>query len=184
MIKVIILYGTRYGSTEEISNELAKVLEENGLETTLVNLEETKRQNLPDLNEFNGILLGSSIKIGKWTKSVRKFVKKFSDELKSKQNTLGVFVSCGDGGNPDKREQARTKYIKKYLDEYGIDAHMIEAFGGVLDLTEDSNIGKIAKKMMAMAAAEEPSIKPNEKNDMRDWDRIRTFGKKFCELLG
>ncbi|TXT53293.1 MAG: hypothetical protein BAJALOKI1v1_2540002 [Promethearchaeota archaeon] len=183
MAKVLILYGTRFGSTEEIAQELGKVLNENEIDTQIINLETTKRKDLPNLDEFTGILLGSSIKIGKWTKNARKFLKKFAEKLKSKKDGLGVFVSCGDGGNPEKREQARTNYIKKKLDSNNINAVMIEAFGGKLDLTEDSKLGNMAKKMIMMAAAEDPNIKPNDPNDLRDWDRIREFGKQYCDLI-
>ncbi len=183
MKKVLILYGTRYGSTEEISQELAKVLEDNDIETQLINLETSKKSDIPSLDEFDGILLGSGIQIGKWTKNARKFVKKYADELKSKENMLGVFVSCGDGGNPEKREQAKNNYIKKVIEPYNINAGMLEAFGGVLDLTEDSKLGGFSKKMLMMAAKEDPNIKPNDKNDLRDWDRITGFGKKFSDLI-
>lgn len=183
MKKVLIIYGTRWGSTEEISQELAKILNENGIETELLNLETTKKRDYPSLGKYDGILLGSGIKIKKWTKNARKFLKKYADELKTKANTLGVFVSCGDGGIPEKREEAREKYIKDVLNSYGINATTHEAFGGVIDLTEGSKMGKISVKMMNLAAKDDPMLKANEKNDTRDWDRIKAFGSDFCKLI-
>jgi len=183
MKKVLIIYGTRWGSTEEISQELASILKENEIETELLNLETRKKRDYPSLEEYDGILLGSGIKIKKWTKSSRKFLKKYADELKSKPKTLGVFVSCGDGGIPEKREEAKEKYIKEVLDDYEIDADIYEAMGGVIDLTEDSRMGKFSIKMMNIAAQDDPKLDANEKNDTRDWDRIKEFGKNFCDLL-
>lgn len=183
MNKVLILYGTRWGSTEEIAQELANILNENDIEVDLINLETTKKRNYPSLDDYDGILFGSGIKIKKWTKSARKFLKKYADELKAKQNALGIFVSCGDGGIPEKREEAKKKYIKDMLDSYDINASMHEAFGGVIDLTEGSKMGKMSVKMMNLAAKDDPLLEANEKNDTRDWDRIKAFGRDFCRIL-
>jgi menaquinone-dependent protoporphyrinogen oxidase len=183
MKKVLIIYGTRWGSTEEISQKLANILNEEGIEAELLNLETTKKRDYPSLDGYDGILLGSGIKIKRWTKSARKFLKKYADELKEKPNALGVFVSCGDGGIPEKREQAKEEYIKSMLDKYEVEADIYEAMGGMIDLTEDSKMGKFSIKMMNMAAQDDPDLKANDKNDTRDWDRIKEFGKNFCALL-
>ncbi|TFF97662.1 MAG: hypothetical protein EU547_03720 [Promethearchaeota archaeon] len=183
MKKVLILYGTRWGSTEEISQELADILNEKDINAEILNLETTKTSKYPALDEYDGILIGSGIKIKKWTKSARKFLKKYADELNSKSNTLGVFISCGDGGIPEKREHARKEYIESLLDKYNVDADIYEAFGGTIDLTEDSKLGKFSLKMMNMAAQDDPDLKANDKNDTRDWERIKEFGRNFCEIL-
>jgi len=183
MKKVLLVYGTRYGSTEEISNKIKEVLQKNDIDVDLINLEDRKLKNLPSLEEFDGIMIGSSIKIGKMTKNVRKFLKKYADKLKNKTNLIGVFVSCGSAGDPAERPKARKEYIESVLEKYGIDADMYEAFGGVLDLTEDSNLGFVSKKMMAAAAKDDESLTAGEKNDTRDWEFISSYAKSFCDSL-
>lgn len=183
MKKVLLVYGSRYGSTAEISERIGEILEDNGMDVELINLEEIKLKNLPKLEDFDGILVGSGIKINKMTKSVRKFLSKFTDILKKKENTLGVFVSCMMASNPEERPKARNDYIKKVLEDNDIDVAMLEAFGGVLDLTEDSNLGGFSKKIMEKMAEEDPKLTPGSKNDGRDWDVITNFAEEFCNLL-
>ncbi|TFF92647.1 MAG: hypothetical protein EU543_05285 [Promethearchaeota archaeon] len=183
MKKVLLLYGTRYGSTAEISERIKVVLKENDIEVETVNLDEIKLKNLPSLEEFDGILIGSGIKISKMTKNVRKFLSKFADNLKKKKNTLGIFISCLMANNAEERPKARDDYIKKVLEENGIEVAMLEAFGGVLDLTEDSNLGGFSKKMMEKMAEDDPNLIPGTKNDGRDWDLITKFAEEFCALI-
>jgi len=48
--KVLVAYGSRYGCTEEVSQEIAKVLEKSGLSVSLFNLESSNR--LPKLRNM------------------------------------------------------------------------------------------------------------------------------------
>jgi menaquinone-dependent protoporphyrinogen oxidase len=150
--KVLIAYGSRYGSTEEIAGAMAHILEKEGLEPQLLNLEQTKQQQWPSLTPFDSVLVGSGIRISRWTRSATKFLNKHADEiktLKSKGLVVGVFVSCGLASTPGKQEEARQKYVGKILDEVGIsdavDAY--EAFGGVYDLSTSSRMGFLDKRM-------------------------------------
>ncbi|MFO7794722.1 MAG: flavodoxin domain-containing protein [Promethearchaeati archaeon] len=183
MKRVLLLYGTRYGSTAEISNKIKEILIKNDIEVEVINLDDVKIKNLPPIEDFNGILIGSGIKINKMTKSVRKFLSKFADTLMKEKNTLGIFISCLMANNPEDRPKARNDYIKKVLEENGIEVAMLEAFGGVLDLTENSNLGGFSKKMMEKMAEDDPNLTPGTKNDGRDWDLITKFAEDFCTLI-
>lgn len=181
MKRVLLIYGTRYSSTKEISQEIEKVLKEKNIEVNAFNLAEEK--DIPSLDEFDGLLIGSGIKMGKMTKNVRKFVDKNEDTLRNRKNILGLFISCGTAGEAGKREKAKKDYIDKFLKDKNIEADMEEAFGGVFDLSEDSNLGFLSKKVLKMTAKEDPNITPGEKNDQRDWEFIREFADKFCNKL-
>lgn len=181
MTEVLLVYGSRYGSTKEIAEKIGDIFLQNDIDIDLVNLEETKLKDLPPFSAFDGVMIGSGIKINKITKSVKKFLKKKADDLKD--NYFGFFVSCMTANKAEDRPKARKKYIEDVLSEYDINADMYEAFGGVLDLTEDSNLGGIIKKMMEKMAEEDPNIKLGERNDGRDWELIINFANKFCDSI-
>lgn len=92
---VLIAYGTRFGSTEEISREIAKILESKRLVTQLLDLKSTKEKDWVSLESFDGVLVGSGIKIGKWMKEPKKFLKNHREEFKKRKKILGLFVSSG-----------------------------------------------------------------------------------------
>ena len=84
MSKILILYGTRYGATKEISDEIEKVIQEKGIATESYNLKEVNLKNIPPLDQYDGIIIGTGIKMGMWTKSVKSFIQKRKKELKHK----------------------------------------------------------------------------------------------------
>ena len=91
MSKVLILYGTRYGTTKEISEEIEKVIQDNGIKTESFNLNEVKLKEIPPLDHYDGIIIGTGIKMGMWTKTVKNFVQKREAELK-KLHWVSMFV--------------------------------------------------------------------------------------------
>jgi menaquinone-dependent protoporphyrinogen oxidase len=60
--KVLILYGTRHGATESTSEEIAKVLQGEGLEVKVVNAE---KEQVKDISTFDLIVVGSGMQMGK-----------------------------------------------------------------------------------------------------------------------
>ena len=74
--KVLIFFGSRYGGTEGIAEKMAEVLKEKGVTATVFDLKKTSQSEPPDLCAYDGILIGSGIKVGQWTKDVKEFVPK------------------------------------------------------------------------------------------------------------
>lgn len=182
--KVLIAYGTRYGSTEEISQEIAKTLNEKGLEPELYNLGIGKSKNWPQLDDFDGVIIGTSLKINAWKKQVKSFLDKNKTDFKNK--ILGVFT-CGAYaiGEPS---EAKEDIAKRLRENHELEAVIYDAFGGVLDFSEDSKLGKagrLALKAAALALQKEKGIEIDKSscNDFRDWDKIRSFTESFAEKL-
>lgn len=182
--KVLIAYGSRFGCTEEVSKEIAKILKEEGIDSHLLNLRKTKPKKWPSIEEFDGILVGSGIRIMKWTKESKKFLEMYKKEINERKS--GLFVCCALAATD--QAQAKRDYLEKAIDELGIAPDIYDAFGGVLDFSESSNMGFLDKKMLKMAAKamEEEAGLPLEddaKNDFRDWDQIRNFAEKVAALV-
>jgi len=190
--KVLIAYGSRYGSTAEIARAMADALEKEGVDAQLLDLEQTKEKQWPSLASFDGLLVGSGIKIGRWTRQATKFLKTHADEirtLKSKGLVVGVFVSCGLASTPGKHDEALQTYVEKSLNDVGIPGvvDVYDAFGGVYDLSPSSPMGFLDKRMLSMGAKQMSSdgvtVEQGERNDLRDWDQIRAFTENFAQLV-
>ena len=65
--KVLIVYGSRFGSTEEISINFKQTLEDSGFIVDLINLK-SKNNKIPNIDNYSGVLIGSGIHIARWTK--------------------------------------------------------------------------------------------------------------------
>lgn len=185
MAQVLLLYGTRYGTTKEISDEIEKIIQEKGFETESYNLNDISVKDIPPLDKYDGVILGSGIKINRWTKAAKKFLNKRISELKTMQNTMGLYVCCGEAAKKSDIKGAIEKYITAKLEDTGFKPSLIDAFGGAYDLREGSAIKGMTRKIVIGIMQKEEGIEnPDRKmHDFRDWGQIKAFATKFIELL-
>ena len=185
MKKILLLYGTRYGTTKEISDEIEKIIQEKGFETESYNLNDINVKDIPPLDKYDGAILGSGIKINRWTKAAKKFLNKRKSELKTIQDKMGVYVCCGEAAKKPNINSAKEKYIIAKLEDIGLKPSLIDAFGGAYDLREGSAIKGMTRKIVIGIMQKEEGIEDPEGklHDFRDWEQIKAFTSKFVDLL-
>ena len=184
--KVLIAYGTRTGCTEEISQRLADIFKQKGFSTDLLNLGEVKSKKWPPLSNYNGIIVGSSIRATMWTKGVKSFLNKNKEELQNKEQKFGMFTVGLYAVTAV--EESKVMILDKLKEKHDLEADLHDAFGGMMDLSEDSPMGKATKSIMKAAAKgmqEDMGLEFDKEgcNDFRDWDRIAKFTESFSDLL-
>ena len=138
MNKALIVYGTRYGAAASTSEEIAKILRQDGMETRVVN---AKQEKIRDVTDYSLIVVGSGIQINKWTSEPEKFLKKFQKELATKQ--VAQFVCCGSASQatttpPDDAAKAKTKYLDAKAVQYHLQPVALGFFGGVYNYNKTS----------------------------------------------
>ena len=138
--KALIVYGTRYGATASTSEDIAEVLQQEGLDVRVVN---AKKDKVQDITEYELVIVGSGIQIGKWTKEPEKFLKKYRKELA--KNKVALFVCCGSTEPLDEKEEksksienARTKYLEEKVVKYNLQPVSLGLFGGVYNFNKMS----------------------------------------------
>lgn len=182
--KVLIAYGSRYGCTKEISHEIAKFLEEEGFQTQLFDLRTVREDKWPSIAEYDGVVIGTGIRVGYWTKEAKKFLKRNKALFKSHQKALGVFVSCGYAADPKMYSKAKEEFIEPILGKIGIEPDLCDAFGGVFDFSNSSPVGYLDKKILRWGARDLcMAIEFDSRNDYRNWEQIRRYGKEFTEAV-
>jgi len=183
-LKTLIVYGTRYGATAGTSEEIAKVLRDEGFDVRVVN---AKEEQVDDISEYKLIIVGSGMKIDRWTKEPEKFLKKFKKELATKK--VAVFVSSGTHPifehekNTEAMERAQRKYLKEKAEKYSLNPIDMTIFGGVLNFNK---MGWMARKTVGQLwrKFEEAGFeKKNGVYDTRDWNAIRSWTKELARKL-
>jgi menaquinone-dependent protoporphyrinogen oxidase len=183
MTKALIVYGTRYGATSSTSEEIAKILHQEGLETRLVNAKEEK---VKDITEYDLVIVGSGILMDRWTGEPEDFLKKFQKQLSNKK--VALFVCCGSAtdtqvkadGKPSPAERGRKKYLEEKAAKYNLQTVALGLFGGVYNYNKEP---WYAKKAMEM---DRPRIQATYKEiepgiyDTRDWTAIRTWARELA----
>jgi menaquinone-dependent protoporphyrinogen oxidase len=186
MTKALIVYGTRYGATAMTSEEIADVFRQEGLDVRVVNLKDEK---VKDISEYDLVLVGSGIRIKKWTKEPEKFLKKYQKELANKKTA--IFISCGAKYPLDEKadveteiEYARTKYLEGKAAKYNLQPIALGLFGGVYNFNK---MGWFFRKTLSAVKPqlEEAGVKQTEPGlyDTRDLDAIRNWAKELAQTV-
>ena len=186
MTKALIVYGTRYGATAMTSEEIADVFRREGLDVRVVNLKDEK---VKDISEYDLVVVGSGIRIKKWTKEPEKFLKKFQKELANKKTA--IFISCGAKYPLDEKadveteiEYARTKYLEEKAAKYNLQPIALGLFGGVYNFNK---MGWFFRKTLSAVKPqlEEAGVPETEPGlyDTRDINAIRSWAKELAQKI-
>ena len=176
-MRALIVYGTRYGSTAEISNEMAKTLRERGLDVDVI---DAKKGRVGKAEDYDLFLVGSGIKMGKWTGEPLKFLEKNRDALASKP--VALFVSCGSVDDPDQAEKGRTEYLDEVADRYPMLKIVSKGFfGGKYDPKAGIMMRMVMRGMKE--DLEKKGLNQGEAYDFRDWDAIRSWAAELADMV-
>ena len=185
MTKALIVYGTRYGATASTSEDIAETLRQEGLDVKVVN---AKKDKIKDITDYGLVIVGSGIKINKWTKEPENFIKKYQKELA--KNKVALFVCCGSAEPLDEKEdktasieKARTKYLKEKAAKYHLQPIALGLFGGVYNF---NTMGWFFRKSMSAVKPQLEAAGFKETDlglyDTRDVDAIRDWAKEVAQL--
>jgi len=181
MKQVLILYGTRFGTTKDTSEKIRDILETKEMEVNLINIEEEE----PSLNNFEGVLIGTGIRISMWTKKIKKFIKKYKKDIEKRNFKFGFFVCCATASKKDKINEAKSLYIDKKLQKIGLTYDIADTFGGIYDFSETSPWSNMTKKMFKSGLIKDEGWERVEDilYDFRDLNQIQAFAEEFASLL-
>lgn len=178
-MKALVAYGTRYGTAAEIAEEIARVIKEEGIEVDLV---DTKGLKDCDVSPYDLVVVGSGIKMGKWTKESLKFLKENKSALTDRK--IALFVSCGAANKEETREEGWENYLKKVAGE-NLAGEPVDLglFGSVYD--PDAKHGLMYKLTVRFIKKdlEEQGIDTSKRYDYRDWDGIRVWARGLADML-
>ena len=85
MTNILIMYSTTDGHTLEICQYLKKIIEDNDYSVTLQSMDV---HSDIDMEAFDKIVLGASIRYGKHSKQVYEYIKRYRQILDSRPNAF------------------------------------------------------------------------------------------------
>jgi menaquinone-dependent protoporphyrinogen oxidase len=161
---VLVAYASKRGSTAEIAETVAATLRREGLGVCLKPVED-----VPSLEPFDAVVLGSAVYMKRWRGDARHFLKKHRRALR--QMPLWVF-SSGPVGDPAQDDQAWTEppQLSQKVEDLGGRGHVV--FGGCVPAEP--------RGMVERAVVEGV---PKEYRDRRNWDEIRAWAKRVASDL-
>ncbi len=181
-METLIVYGTRYGATATTSEEIAKILREEGFNVKVAN---AKKEKIKDISSYDLIIVGSGMQMAKWTSEAEDFLKRFQKELAKKK--LAIFVSSMKTvtereGKTEELEKARKIDLEEKVAKYNLQPISLGFFGGVLDFNKMNIIfrrtfGFIRPQLEKDGFKESP---PGV-YELRDWEEIRGWARELAK---
>lgn len=159
---ILVTFATRYGSTEEVAECIAKTLREGGQSVELRPVQQVK-----NLSSYHAIVLGAPVFIGKWHKHAHQFLTQYGDALR--QHPTAIFA-LGPLNNDEAELQGSRQQLDKDLEQYPwLKPAAIEMFVGKYD---PARLG-LGHKLLTVLPASPLYGKPA--SDNRDWRTIRAW---------
>ena len=145
-MKVVIMYGTKYGFTEKCSFLLAEKIK---CPVGVFNL--TKKET-PELSEAEILVVGSSVYAGKINKEVREFLNKNLDIISTKKVAL---FTCNMNQGEGAEKQLQTVFPQAIYDH----AKAVFSLGGKFDFSKLNFLEKTIIKKISKVSKDVEDLK-------------------------
>lgn len=165
--RMLIAYGSRCGSTGEVAEAVGQVLSMAG---AAVDVRLAKDVN--DLSPYQGVIVGSAIRMGKWLPETIEFVKAHQDTLN--RVPVAYFAVCMT--MKDDTVENRRKALG-YLDP------VRKQFPKVKPVDIGLFAGAVDYKKLSFAYSLILKVKGTPEGDFRNWEGIRTWATGVCPAL-
>jgi len=164
--KVLVGYATNYGSTREVAEAVAAVLEESGYAVDTQPLREAAR-----LEGCHAVVMGAALYMFRWHKDAKRFLSKHKKSLV--QMPVAVFALGPTHDPHDEQEwrESQSQLDKELAGYTWFKPVDIKLFGGKFDPEK-------LKFPLNKLAGSEPAT------DIRDWEAIRAWAGGLPELFG
>ena len=182
-MKALIVYATRYGATALTSQEIAKILREENFEVKVV---DAKKEKIKDISEFELVIVGGGLKMGKWTSESDDFLKNFQKDLAQKK--VAIFVSSAMKSLFERQGKTEDlqKIKKSHLEDEALKYHLhpiaLGLFGGVWD---KNKMGFIFRRTLGVLIKQFEAAGFKETSpgfiDTRDLEEIRKWTKELAQ---
>ena len=175
MANILILYASTDGHTVKICQRLQQVIEGAGHAVAVVPVGDTNRV---DLQAFDTIVIGASIRYGKHSQAVYDFIQRNTPLLESKAN---AFFSVNIVARKSNKNQPDTNpYLRKFLRQIAWRPQALAVFAGKLDYPHYDVFDRFMIRFI-MWMTHGPTD-PTAVIEFTDWQQVEAFGRRIGEL--
>jgi menaquinone-dependent protoporphyrinogen oxidase len=175
MAKILILFSTTDGHTVKICRRLQERVEQDGHQATLVSVADAPGL---DLDAFDKIVIGASIRYGKHGKAVVEFINANRQLLERKPN---AFFSVNIvARKPEKSDPETNPYLQKFLRQIAWRPDRLAVFAGKLDYPRYGAFDRFMIRLI-MLMTKGPTD-PATVIEFTDWTKVEAFGRVISEM--
>ena len=167
MYKSLSLFSSVDGHTEQICNYISECLNH---DADVISIESS-----PDIEKYEKIVIGASIRYGKYRSSLYDFIDKNLELINSRDNaffSVNVVARKNEKNKPD-----TNPYVQKFLNSTTWIPNKIDVFAGKIDYPKYKFFDKYAIKFI-MWITKGPTD-TSKKYEFTDWNKVKDFAENI-----
>tara|TARA_Y100000996_G_scaffold402418_1_gene374377 strand:+ start:470 stop:982 length:513 start_codon:yes stop_codon:yes gene_type:complete len=166
MKKSLIIYSTVDGQTKSICENISKY-------STNTSVDVLPISGDINLNEYKIVVIGASIRYGKYRKEVYEFINKNYEFLEAKESAF--FSVNVVARKPEKNSPATNPYLIKFLNNVKWKPKKLAVFAGKIEYPKYKLIDKYAIKFI-MWITKGPTD-TSQSYEFTDWEKVEAFAR-------
>ena len=175
MAKILVIYSSTDGHTKKICLRLQQIVEDQNHQVTLVSVKDV---NSIDLNSFDKIVIGASIRYGKHSRKIYEFIKQNQQVLDSKSNAF--FSVNVVARKPEKNRPETNPYLQKFLKQISWKPKELAVFAGKIEYQKYKFWDRFMIRLI-MWMTQGPTD-PKTNIEFTNWSHVESFGKTICDM--
>ncbi len=176
MSSILLVYSTTDGHTGLICERLRQVIEALGHKARVELLAQADGL---DLEAFDAIVIGASIRYGKHQPQVAQFIARNQALLERKANAF--FTVNIVARKPNKNRPENNPYLLKFLRQISWKPKLLGVFAGKLDYPRYRFFDRLMIRFI-MLITDGPTD-PKAVIEFTDWNQVEAFGRQLAEAV-
>ena len=178
-MNVLLLYGTTEGQTGKIARFVTERLVQDGQKALMIEARESAF--IPDLGEFDAVLIAASLHAGRFQREVIEFVKHNRQALAEKSSAL-LSVSLSAAGRDPQDVVGLATCVAQFIEQTGWTPGRVHHVAGALRY---SAYGLITRWVMRHIAARRGAPTDTRRDyELTDWQDLARFIDEFAATSG
>ena len=175
MANILIIYSTTDGHTRRICERLKQAAENAGNTVVIARIDDEPNV---DLEPYDKIVIGASIRYGKHRPQVYEFIRRNQQSLESKPSAF--FTVNVVARKPEKNSPETNPYLQKFLKQISWQPQNLAVFAGKIDYPKYSFMDRqVIRFIMWMTKG---PTDPTAVVEFTDWNAVDDFGHRICEM--
>lgn len=165
-MKILIIYGTIEGQTRKIARFMENVLQEAKHAVVISNATEDP----PSPNDFDMVMIGSSIHIHKYNSAIKHYVMEHVNELNKKPSAFFSVCMAVASDIPEEHEEA-AKIASDFLEQTGWKTDTVWHWAGALKYSQYDYFKKLVMRMIAKKEGGDTDTSMDY--EYTDWNKVK-----------
>jgi menaquinone-dependent protoporphyrinogen oxidase len=157
--RVLVAYGTKYGSTAEIAERIGETLRREGHDSVVA-----PARDVRDIEGYDAVVLGSAVYIRRWRRDAKRLLERLRRDRCDRPLWLFSSGPLGDDKPDPSDKWQHPKKVRELGERLGARDHVV--FGGRVPLHPGSFMERRMLKDM-----------PEDKRDARDFEAIAAWAR-------